>query len=124
VLFYFPVPWFTVANEKEGQRTVHWADEDGTLHASVEDLRAFNEHVFDVAFTGQPGQCSVSSTSFHSPHVGQHHAYTDVLNCVFGFPQPEDGTCNAMKRAFRFEKGMDQEEANQYRYIFDMGTLQ
>jgi hypothetical protein len=28
-----------------------------------------------------------------------------------------------MKRAFSFKKGMEQKEANQYRYIFDMGKL-
>lgn len=26
-----------------------------------------------------------------------------------------------MARVFDFKRGMDQEEANQYRYIFDMG---
>lgn len=35
--------------------------------------------------------------------------------------QEEDGTCAAMLRVFEFQSGMDQEEANRYRYIFDMG---
>jgi hypothetical protein len=37
--------------------------------------------------------------------------------------QSKDGTCDAMMRAFSFKKGMEQKEANQYRYIFDMGKV-
>jgi hypothetical protein len=35
--------------------------------------------------------------------------------------QEGDGTCNALRRVFDFKRGMGQEEANQYKYIFDMG---
>lgn len=35
--------------------------------------------------------------------------------------QEFDGTCAAMSRVFDFKPGMGQEEANKYRYIFDMG---
>lgn len=53
---------YSVANETEGHRTVHWADKDGVLRATEEPLSDLNERFLDVAFTGRPAQCNVSST--------------------------------------------------------------
>ena len=86
--------WRLVTSERDGDRTVHWADEDGVLKASTEPVVDINEHYTDVAFAGRPGQC--------------HEI---------------DGTCEALSRVFKWHGNMDQEEANNYKYIFDMGEL-
>lgn len=50
----------TVTNEKEGERTLQWCDQDGILHASEEPLEQLNARYTDVSFAGRPGQCDVS----------------------------------------------------------------
>ena len=85
--------WQSVTDEQEGNRLVHWADRDGTLRASTEPVVDINERYTDIAFSGRPGQCDEG-----------------------------DGTCDALSRIFKWHSGMGQEEANNYKYIFDMGN--
>ena len=81
-----------MTNEQEGDSTIHWAAEDGILKASTEPIVDINERYTDVEFTGKPIQCDES-----------------------------DGTCEALSRMFDWHGNMGQEEANSYKYIFDMG---
>lgn len=85
-----------LANSKDSQlnKTIFTTDpEDGTtLISYVDNLESLNKQYFDILFTGEPLQC------------------VDY-----------DGTCESMKRHLPFaEKGMRQEEANTYKYIFDV----
>lgn len=50
-----------------------------------------NSKYFDVAFTGEPVQCVQA-----------------------------DGTCDALKRDYRFAPNMNYEQANEYRYVMDV----
>ena len=81
-----------MTSEQGGYRNVHWADEDGILRASTELVIDLNERYTDVAFAGHPSQCD------------EH-----------------DGTCEALSRVFDWHGQMGQEEANNYKYVFDMG---
>lgn len=63
-----------------------------TLESFQSSLERVNEHYFDIRFTGQPIQCEAS-----------------------------DGTCESMLRQLPFtDKHMGGEEANSYKYIFDV----
>lgn len=35
--------------------------------------------------------------------------------------QEGDGSCAVLRKVFDFKSGMGQEEANQYKYVFDVG---
>jgi hypothetical protein len=80
-----------VTNTNQGARPVLLADATTGAAKVVPDvpMADLNPALFDVAFTGEPVQC----------HDG-------------------DGTCDALKRTYRFAGHMA-DEANEYRYIID-----
>lgn len=83
----------SVTSETHGNRAVHWADQNGALRASTEPVVDLNERYTDVGFAGRPAQCDEG-----------------------------DGTCDALLRVFEWKGNQGQEEANHYKYIFDMGA--
>lgn len=75
-------------------KTVYTTSKDNnkTLSAYEAPISELNEQFFDILFTGEPLQCA-----------------------------DHDGTCESMKRHLPFaKKGMRQEEANTFKYIFDV----
>ena len=37
------------------------------------------------------------------------------------YAQEGDGSCDVLRKVFDFKSGMGQEEANEYKYVFDVG---
>lgn len=67
------------------------ADADDKMQVVERSMADLNSAYFDVAFAGQPIQCE------------------------------NDGTCDAVKRTYRFsDRQMGQEEANMYKYVIDV----
>ena len=84
----------TNSKSKEIQKVVYTTSltDNHTLEAHSTALSILNPAYFDVLFTGQPIQCDLN-----------------------------DGTCDAVARHLPFtDKQMKQEEANRYKYVFDV----
>jgi hypothetical protein len=68
------------------------AQDNTTLQAYEASLADLNPRFYDIVFTGGPIQC-----------------------------EQNDGSCDAVARHLPFtEKGMNQDQANQYKYVFDV----
>lgn len=83
----------TVANEHSGTTSLHLADPKAAdslrlVDAPTKDVSAF---YFDVAYSGQPVQCS-----------------------------SKDTTCKLLQHEFRFDKGLNNDEENTYKYVLDV----
>ncbi|KAJ8294136.1 Beta-1,2-xylosyltransferase 1 [Rhodotorula toruloides] len=82
-----------LANERSGTTSLHLADPKAAdslrlVDAPTKDVSAF---YFDVAYSGQPVQCS-----------------------------SKDTTCKILQHEFRFDKGLTNDEENTYKYVLDI----
>lgn len=82
-----------VTGDQEGEREVRFADDRAgdAVRRFSGSVADINDHYFDVAFSGAPAQCD-----------------------------RVDGTCEAMRKDFRFEHKMVKEEVNKFKYVLDV----
>jgi hypothetical protein len=81
-----------VTNDAYGHSDVLIADRRDNQQVIANLSNAdLNYQLFDVAFTGEPVQC---------------HEF--------------DGTCDAIRNSYRFDEVMNQNEANDYKYVIDI----
>ncbi|GAA5946845.1 hypothetical protein JCM3775_001730, partial [Rhodotorula graminis] len=81
-----------LANADAGDATLHLADSTSdALRLVTAPARDVSHHLFDVAYTGSPKQCSTKDT-----------------------------TCKLVQHEYRFDKWLSADEENKYKYVLDV----
>jgi len=81
-----------VANADVGDSTLHLADSTSdALRLVTAPTRDVSHHLFDVAYTGTPKQCSTKDT-----------------------------TCKLVQHEYRFDKWLSADEENKFKYVLDV----
>ena len=80
-----------MANNADGEKDLFYTDPASSLRKFRADARDAAAFYLDVAYEGVPTQCDV-----------------------------QDGTCEAMKRRFRFEPRLTKEQENAFKFVLDV----